>query len=152
MAEVSLTCIQKGVFRAETEQDMIALKRFKIGDGMRINPVKIRNYKFHSKFFALLNFAYDHFEPVTEYKGEPVLKNFDRFREDVTILAGYFSMTVAIDGSPKAKADSLSFSNMDDIKFEALYSSVVNVIIARVLNNYTRDDIDNTINQILSFT
>ena len=151
MAEVNLTCIQKGVFRGMSESDMTALDRFKIGDVMKVKPVMVRNPKFMKKFFALLNVGFDSFEPVTEHKGQVIQKNYERFRKDVTIMAGFYTVTVDINGAPKYEADSISFANMDEGTFEDLYSKVANVILEKVLTNYTRDDLDNTVNQILGF-
>tara|TARA_R110000822_G_C15338773_1_gene495912 strand:- start:28503 stop:28955 length:453 start_codon:yes stop_codon:yes gene_type:complete len=140
-----------GVFKPLTQQDEEVLKRFKFGDVMTINPVKARNPKFLSKFFAMLNVGYDAFEPVTEYKGQPVQKNFDKFRDDVTILAGYYDITVGMKGEPIAVAKSISFGKMKEEEFEKLYSSVANVILTRILTNYTKDDLDNVVNNVLGF-
>jgi hypothetical protein len=40
---------------------------------------------------------------------------------------------------------------MGQEEFDGLYSSVIDVVLARILTNYTRDDIDSVVNQILGF-
>ena len=151
MADIHLTCIGSGVFKATTPQDAELLKRFKLGDIAKGKFTKVRNPKFLAKFFAMLNVGFDAFEPVTEWKGHRVQKNYDRFREDVIITAGYFDIVPLLNGEFKAKAKSISFAGMEEPEFEKLYSEVANVLLEKVLTNYTRDDLDNVVNQILGF-
>lgn len=114
-----------------------------------------RNYLFHKKFFALLNFGFEHWEPERKhktYKGRPVAKNFEQFREDVTILAGYFEQTFDLHGRMRLKAKSIKFSSMDDAEFEALYSAVVDVLLARVFTKYKdRAELDAIIEKLMGF-
>lgn len=114
-----------------------------------------RNGKFHRKFFALLNLGFDSWEPDRvrkSYKGRTVAKNFEQFREDVTILAGYYEQTFNLRGRMKLKAKSISFANMDDLEFERLYSDVVDVLLREVCKNYkNRAEIDRVVNQMMGF-
>ena len=106
-----------------------------------------RNVKFHRKFFALLQFAYSNWEPDMG-KGT---RSFETFREELTILAGYYEQHIKIDGSILLKAKSISFGSMDDVAFEGLYNAVATVILNCVLTDYTRADLDNVIDQAVSF-
>lgn len=151
MSDINLTCIGGGVFKASTAQDEELLSRFKLGDIMKAKVSRTRNGKFLNKYFALLNLAFDAFEPVVEYKGEVIKKNFERFRKDIIILSGRYTLTVDITGSPKAEAASISFSSMSEDEFAKLYSDTVDVILERVLTSYTREDIDNVVNQVMGF-
>ena len=111
-----------------------------------------RNYKFHKKYFALLNYAYSVWEPVSiEHKGKVAEKSFDRFREDIVILAGYYETVVNIKGDVKAQAKSISFGKMEEYEFEQLYSKTIDVILKHVLDGYTREDIDRVIEEIIGF-
>lgn len=152
MSEIKLVCIGSAVFKAATEQDKENLKRFKLGDVMTAKVSRDRNPKFLRKFFVLLGVGFEAFEPVVEWKGEVLTKNFEKFREDVTIVAGYYDLVPTLNGDPRAVAKSISFANMEEDEFEKLYNSVVNVLLERVLTNYTRDDVDNVVNQILGFS
>jgi Protein of unknown function (DUF1367) len=125
----------------------------KIGEGFKVKITSFRNYLFHKKFFCLLNFAFDAWEPrEITFKGMIASKEREKFREDITILAGYWYAVVDIHGNVKAKAKSISFANMEQEEFERLYSAVIDVVLRKVLSNYTRDDLKNTINQLLSYT
>lgn len=111
---------------------------------------KKRNYKFHKKLFALLDIGFDAFEPPTqEYKGLPVQKNFKRFRKDVTIAAGFYEAVADINGNVRLEAKSISFAKMEENEFEQLYSKVADVLLQKVLKNYTRPDLDRVVNNIL---
>lgn len=114
-----------------------------------------RNPKFHRKFFGLLNFAFDAWEPDRvrkSYKGRPVAKNFDQFREDVLILAGYSEQTFDLKGNMKLKAKSISFAKMDDAEFEQVYSAVVDVILADVLKTYAnREELEEVVQRVMGF-
>ena len=111
-----------------------------------------RNYRFHKKYFALLNYAFGIWEPeCLEYKGRQVGKSFDRFREDITILSGFYTLTENIKGEVRAEADSISFGKMDDDKFASLYSKTIDALLKHVLKNYTREDVDKVIDNIIGF-
>lgn len=125
------------------------------GEMVEIKTVQKRNSKFHRKFFALLNVGYEAWDPGRKHKthkGLPVAKNFEQFREDVTILAGYYEQTFRIDGAMKLKARSISFANMEQPEFEELYSAVADVLLEHVLSNYAnRAQLDEVVNKVMGF-
>ena len=111
-----------------------------------------RNYRFHKKYFALLNYAFGVWEPeCLDYNGQEVGKSFDRFRDDITILAGYYTLSENIKGEPKAEAKSISFGKMHEDEFSCLYSKTIDVILKHVLKNYTREDVDRVVENIIGF-
>ena len=122
------------------------LERYKLGDVLSAEVKKPRNYEFHKKFFALMHYAFDQWEP----EGMPE-KNFERFREDITIAAGYYDLVPAINGELRAKAKSISFASMSEFEFEELYDAAVNALLKWVLRNHTRDDVDRVMTQIAEF-
>lgn len=129
------------------------IKKLKDGAIIRADFKKMRNPAFHRKYYALLNFAYENWEPTAQtYKDQVVEKNFDRFRKDIAILAGFYTVVVNIKGEPRYEAKSISFASMDEVEFEKLFQSTITVIMKHILTNYTAQDINNTINELLSFT
>jgi hypothetical protein len=105
-----------------------------VGECVRVAYVVPRNAKFHRKFFAMLNVGFDAWDPMRErkrntYKGVVIAKNFEQFREDVTILAGYRECYFDLDGRMRVKAKSISFANMEQDEFERLYSAVADVLL-----------------------
>lgn len=114
---------------------------------------RVRNYQFHKKYFALVKFAFDQWEPKDglTYKGIPVQKNLKRFRKDVAILCGFFETTVNIRGEVRLEARSISFAQMDEIEFEELYQETITVVMERILTKYTRSDIEEVVENLLRF-
>lgn len=101
---------------------------------------------------ALVGVAFDAWEPaVNEYKGVHIGKNRDRLRKDLMIMAGFGYPVVNINGDVRYEAKSMSFANMAQDEFEALYTSVVDVVLQKVLSNYTRDDLDRVVANVLGF-
>ncbi len=141
--------------KAEWKKFWSVVKGLAAGEVIKFTFKKIRNGKFHRKFFALLNFAFEAWEPDRvrqQYKGMPVQKNFERFRSDVTIAAGYYTQTFDLDGNMKLEAMSISFAKMDDTEFEKLYSAVADVILGKILTTYNgREELDEVIAEVLNF-
>ena len=124
----------------------------KIGQGFRVRVTRVRNIRFHRKFFALLSYAFDTWKPDDKtYKGQQVEKNFEQFRWDITILAGFYETSVRLDGSVRVRAKSISFANMDEDEFENLYSAVIDVLLKRIFIDQTREKVDAVVNNILAY-
>jgi len=75
-------------------------KKIKLGDIIHCKYNRLRNPGFHRKYFTLLNFAFEHWEPgaIDSKHGKPQ-KNFEQFRKDIAILSGFFETTIRIDGT-----------------------------------------------------
>lgn len=115
--------------------DSAAFERIKRDRVYRVTLREQRNPKFHRKMFALFNVAFDlwseHCTPV-QYQGEPVAPNFDRFRKDLTILAGFYEPVFTIDGELRLEPKSLRFDSMDDFEFSQLYEVMIDTVIRKV--------------------
>lgn len=111
-----------------------------------------RNYLFHKKYFALIKYAYENWEPQefkdAEWKGVVPEKSFDRFRKDLIILSGRYHAVYRVDGSVRIEAESISFASMSEESFAELYDATINVILKKILTNYSREDIDKVIETI----
>lgn len=155
MTEIIFTKAAGGALVPVDQAGVDYLAKMKLGAGVRFKATRVtpNNYKFHKKMWALLDLAFDAWEPIEpSYKGEVVAKNKEQFREDITILAGFYTTAVRMDNSIRFSAKSWSFESMDDDEKERLYSAIINVVLAKVLTRYTRADLDNVINQLLGFT
>jgi hypothetical protein len=141
-----------------TEQDEELLSRIKTGEPVKLKFSRPRNYQFHKKFFALMNLAFDYWEPPEHGKGSaiaekmPIEKNFDRFRKDIIILAGFYTASYRLNGDVRYEAKSIAFGNMSEDEFEKLFSAVIDVILKNVMHNYTDASLRETVeNMILDF-
>lgn len=153
MTDIYLTKTPTGALVPADSQSAEYLQKQKVGQGFRASFVCVRNIRFHKKFFALLKYAFDCWQPEEKlYKGKPVAKNFNQFRADITILAGYYETAIRMDGTVRVTPKSIAFPNMDEDEFSELYSSVIDVLLQRIFIDQTREDVDNVVNNILAYT
>lgn len=142
-----------GIMRPDDEQSAEALKTIAVGAVISVEWKHPRNYKFHKKLFAMLGVGFNAWEPAEqEFKGLPVQKNFDRFRRDVIIAAGYYDVVVNIKGETRAEAKSIAFGNMSEEEFGKLYNAVADVLLHKILKSYTKDDLESVVNELIGFT
>lgn len=154
MAEILLTKALNGALQAADEGSLGLLAKIKTGELVRAEIKRVRNPRFHRKAFALFKLAYDHWEPSKglEYKGQPVAKDFDRFRKELLILAGFYKAVYSTNGEIRLEAQSISFGAMDDARFEKVYRAVLDVVWRKILTTYKdAADIDRVVEQLLGF-
>ena len=151
MTEIFLRKVQ-GVLIPDSESDAEKLASLPQGETIRADIKRPRNIKFHRKYFALLDVLFDLFEPaVQEHKGNPVLKNRERFRHDIAIATGHYDLVVNIKGEVRAEAKSISFAAMDETEFSKLYSMTINYGLLHIAKGKTAEELENWTNAILSF-
>lgn len=156
MSEVFCIKTPAGAFVPMDDGEAVKVKRIKAGGVIRMDIVQMRNGRFFRKWWALAKFAFDIWAdtmPQQEYKGQEVRPEFDRFRRDLTIMAGYFRPVYAANGDLKLEAESLKWSEMDEDKFERLYSSTINVILSKILagTKLTEADIRRHVDRLMEF-
>lgn len=130
--------------------------KVKLGRIVRGEFVQPRNPVFHAKFFALLQLGFEYFEETAEpmkYKGEDIKPDFERFRKDITILAGKFHFVPTIKGDIRAEADSISFASMNEQEFTELYNKVLQILLDRVLKGpqWSKERIEQAVEVIVGF-
>lgn len=151
--EIVLAKAANGCLVPVDQQGTEAIAKMKLGQGVKVTLTRHNNVAFHRKLFALANLAYEAWEPLEkEHQGVPITKNFDQFREDITILAGFYETRIRLNGDVRFIAKSWSFAKMPDDEKDRLYNAIINVILTRILTNYTRDDLDNVVEKVLRFT
>lgn len=128
------------------------MMKLRIGETVLVDVRRPRNAAFHRKFFAMLGYAYEHWEPEpVEYMGVKAGKNLDVFRAWCIARAGYYDLSVTPDGKVRAEPKSIAFANMDMTEFEKLYNDVANVILKYVLTNYRQADLDDVVERLCRF-
>jgi hypothetical protein len=162
MTEITVVQTPAGL-RGMGEDNERAYGRFKgwlkglgIGEFFTLSYKKPRNVRFHRKFFALLNHAFEHWEPESgrkrlKYKGLAIEKNFERFRADITVLAGYYVPSYDTKGRLVLEPKSISFANMEEEEFEKLYAAVLDALLKHVLTNYKREDVERVVEELERF-
>jgi len=117
------------------DSDFNEKRKLKLNSDYKVEIKLIRNSKFHRKFFALLNVGYKH---------SPTLGHlpFNIYREEVTILAGFFEIYETERGVIK-KAKSIAFNKMSEEQFQELYDKVLDVIVQNL--GCTTEELENEI-------
>jgi hypothetical protein len=112
-----------------------------------------RHPLFHRKAFALTKVGYDAWEPPAErqYKGRPILKSFESFRDEMTIRAGFYDVVWNMKGEMRLIPHSWSWGATDQEKFERMYSAFIDVILRDVLRGYSKDDLEDQVQRVLEF-
>jgi hypothetical protein len=127
---------QAGLVPAD-EQTREWLSKKKLGATIQCDATEMRNGAFFRKWWALVNLGFDYWQSdaaTIEFQGERVQPNFDRFRKDVTISAGFYYPVVNLKGEVRIEPESLKWSQMDEARFTKLYDSTINVLLQRVFN------------------
>ena len=138
------------------EEAMAARKKWHKPGTIVTADVKVpRNPKFLKKYMALLRVGFEAWEPPAdhEFKGRPIEKDFERFRHDVAILAGFYTPVWNLKGEMRIEPKSIAFDAMEDDEFERLYSATIDVLLKQVLSakGYGRADVDRLVTEILRF-
>jgi hypothetical protein len=156
MAELLLTKLPNGTLAAADQDTQDAISKLRLGQAMHGKFSRVRNYKFLQKFMTLVRYAFDVWTdtvPARTYRGQAVQPSIDKFREDITILAGYSEAVFGISGDLRLKAKSISFANMGEDEFEGVYSAVISVILERVLSHtrMTEAELREVVERILAY-
>ncbi|ENA9892037.1 DUF1367 family protein, partial [Escherichia coli] len=108
-----------------------------------------RNPSFHRKMFAFLNFCFQYWcAEHAGYEFSDEATQFDEFRKNLTILAGFYDVVTTIRGEVRYRAKSLSYANMDQDEFERCYNSMINAALKHVFGRSNSPELNN---RLLSF-
>jgi hypothetical protein len=142
MANICLVKTKHGTFAPAFNEDIETAKKYKVGEIYAGEIWKRRNIKFHKKWFALLNICFDNQERFDV---------IDHFRDEFLLKSGHYRMHITAKGKTVYLIKSISFKNMDDIKFGELYEKSFTVALKNYCKGNTREEIENNIDQILGF-
>lgn len=153
MTEIVVTKTAQGFLIPVDPQGVEYVAKMKLGAGATVTIKRHNNPAFHRKLMALFNVGFEAWEPEQlEYKGQIVAKEFNQFRRDITVLAGYYESSINLRGEVRLTAKSLNFNSMDHDEREALYNAVASVLLQQILRHYKRADLDQVVEQITRFT
>ncbi len=128
-----------------------------VGDVIRGDYRKARNYRFHQKYFKLLDIAYDLFEPQATLTKKGWIqpgKDREEFRKWCIVQAGFYNILGYPDGGVRLRAKSIAFARMDQIDFERLYSATIDMLLQSPYifdKQWDPVELDRQVNLILNF-
>jgi len=127
------------------DDDFEKKQKLKRGEIYQVSIRLARNYQFHKKYFALINFAWEYLdERQTE-----LFKNMNVFRKTIEVSAGHCERIFSIEKRewfdiPK----SISFDKMSEDEFSELYDRVLDVLLKIVFKDMEADLVEN---ELLNF-
>ena len=145
-----------GGLAPESDDEAEKLRAFKAGASVRVTVTREVNANFRRKWWALVDYAFGMWSetmPDRQYRGQEVQRNRERFRKDLTILAGHFYPVWTLKGEMRVEANSLSWARMNDETFEKLYSATINAVLSKILANtkLTEADLRAHVDRVLEF-
>lgn len=145
-----------GGLAPESDDEAAKLGKLKAGASVRVTVTQEVNAKFRRKWWALAKYAFGLWSetmPEQQYRGQEVQPNFERFRKDLTILAGHFHPVWTLKGEMRVEANSLSWARMTDDAFEALYSATIDAVLAKILtgSKLTEADLRAHVDRVMEF-
>lgn len=125
------------------DADFDEKKKLRVGVVYRATIRQPRNIDFHRKYFALINCAW-------EYQPEQVQaffkNNVELFRKTLQMSAGFCERVFSIERNEWVDIPtSISFSKMDNLTFEELYSKVFDVILQVFLKHISREEFESNL-------
>ena len=135
------------------------LKRFPVGSVSRLEVKLMRNGAFFKKWWALAQLGFEYFADSCqqlEYRGQPVRPDFERFRKDLIITAGFFRPVWNLKGEMRIEHESIAWGSMDEKRFEQLYSATIAALLKMVFNGqrvskWTEQELRTVADQIEAF-
>lgn len=107
-------------------------RKHKLGDVVRGDITKPRNYQHHKQYFALLNLTYEN---------QDRYRNFEHFRKAVQIEAGHVDELITLDGQVVLLPKSIDYSTLDELEFSVVFGQTMTVC-ARILGDLELQDLE----------
>lgn len=118
-------------FLPATAIDDTEFEKIGFGEVWTTEFKKMRNWKFHRKFFAMLNIVFENMDHEVREKRN--VHTVDGLLIDLKILLGHYDLWVSLEGNAVYIPKSISFAAMDQIEFHAFYKHALDVIFAHHL-------------------
>ncbi len=126
-----------GALHPHSDDDRELLKKIPPGTAVRLTYTKVRNYEFHKKYFAMINFAFENWPDDDNQVGT---RNKETFRQELQVAAGFYDRHILIAGGTLLKSRSIAFDSMDETEFSDVYNRVLEVIARHVLKHFEDAD------------
>ena len=135
-----------GVMVPASDMEAERLIKFKTGELYEMEIKNSRNSQFHRKVFQFYNFCFEYWRSDQEFLSEQA--QFDCFRDNLTVLAGYYHTLVNLKGETRIEAKSISFASMTQEQFEQLYTALINTASKHIFGSKIDDE---TYDKLMSF-
>lgn len=122
-------------------------RQLRLDSDVRVRITKPRNIRFHRKFFALLNIAFDNLPEQVQQNRK--IDSIEKLLSLIKIHLGYYNV-VKIDGRDVIDLHSISFAKMDETDFRIFYDRAVSDILQCFLQGTDRNDLIQEVEDFIS--
>lgn len=112
------------------DMDADRMQRFKTGEIYEVEIKLPRKPSFHRKVFTFFAFCFQYWKSDREFMDEA--GQFDVFRKNLTVLAGYYDTYYTLKDEVRVEAKSLSYASMSQDEFEAVYSALIGAAMRHI--------------------
>lgn len=143
-----------GQFKIDDEDQAAELRKLlRYGQPVEIEIRIGDDNQLRRRWFKLLKFAFQYWDPPALSNGIVPRPNFERFRKQITIMAGFYRERYHPDGSVTVEAQSTAVGEMSAEDFAVLYRETNQILIDRVLaaKGFTQEQIDRAVDQLLRY-
>jgi len=102
------------------DSDYEKLKKIPLNETLEWEVKMSRNIQNHRRYFALMNLV---------FQNQELTNDINILRSMILIKAGYYVERPTLDGEIMLDAKSISFSTMDELEFQEVFSRSIDVII-----------------------
>ena len=139
MRQIELVKTSQGAFIPAYNSDHELSKKVKAGDSVMAKLSVPRNVGFHRKFFALVRYTFNHMSEEMNIK----FPSEEALRLELILQAGYWSKHVTMGDKEIIYPQSIRFDKMDQVEFEKLYSTVLDVVLKWFVHGVDQDELVN---------
>ena len=136
MAKLNLIKTHNQSFKAGDGESERYMEKIPFGEQVTCKINRPRNPAFHRKFFSLLSLVFENQE---------LYDNFERFRKEVVMRAGFYEEHVHLTGKVSYVAKSLSYDSMDETEFSELYDKCCVVILQHFMPTTSREVLEEAV-------
>ena len=137
-----------GVLIPSSDIDADKLAKLKNGEAYDIDGTVYRNPAFHRKVFAFFHFCFEHWSDentVAQFMDKRA--QFEFFRNQLTVLAGFRYECYTIEGELRLTPKSLAYGNMEPDEFESCYNALIQAAMKHIFKSAD----EATLNRLYSF-
>ena len=129
-----------GLLTPFDDREAMRMERFSTGEAFEVDIKLSRNPKFHGKVFAFFNYCYEFWKEQRRYQFACDKVQYDHFRKELTILAGFYNDIWDLHGNVSVDAKSLAFANMEQDEFENCYEALINAAMGTIFEGLDDQD------------
>lgn len=132
-----------------TDEDDEKIAQLSGDETYRFELRKMRNSKFHRRYFALLNAVLENMPD--EVKERRNINTIEGMLVDLKLLLGHYELWVSAEGNAVFIPKSISFASMDQHEFKLFYSRTVDMVLQYYLTSSDESTIERMVESVLGF-